>query len=35
MITNKEEYKLFNIQGRNTLESLVFATATPLDLEAN
>lgn len=35
MITNKEEYKLFNIQDRNTLESLVFATATPLDLEAN
>lgn len=35
MITDKEEHKLFNIQGRNTLESLFFATATPLDLEAN
>lgn len=35
MITNKEEHKLFNIQGRNTLDSLVSATATPPGLEAN
>lgn len=35
MITNKEEHKLFNIQGRNALESLASATATPLCLEAN
>lgn len=35
MITIKEGHELFNIQGRNTLQSPVVATTTPFDLETN